>query len=265
MSINLFALQEPLLKMMTQACELILAVYNTDFDVITKGDGSPVTVADKLVSQHLISELENLTPNCLVISEELDESHEYETRKKYENVWIIDPLDGTKGFVAKNDEFAICVGLSHNGIPVAGLLGIPIQRTVYYTFQEKHALKRVYSKRFAGFTETALLPFSNRYPRDSKVHIIVSTHSNKETDAYIQANYKDYSIQKVCSALKFGRMLDGLAEVYPRLKPCYEWDTCAGHALLRSLGGKVKDLDGNELKYNKQSLLNPDFVATLTQ
>jgi 3'(2'), 5'-bisphosphate nucleotidase len=258
---NIESKKEDLLKLVAESCKIALQIYKAGFKVLTKNDGTPVTEADKQISAFMIKELGKLTPDVPVISEETDDFHEYETRKDFENVWILDPIDGTKGFVNKTDDYVVCLGLSNNGSPVVGFIGHPATRTVYYTLKQGKVLKRVYDSNFLGFYEIGL--FKNnvkKYP-NNVVRIVGSSNLNEATEEFLK-KYPKYTYSGMHSALKYCLLLEGKADLFVRFRASYEWDNCAGHAIVKSFGGRVVNPHTNEsLKYNKENLICPDFIV----
>lgn len=230
----------------------ILKIYNTDFAVQSKADKSPVTEADK-VADALICETirTRITDHFPIISEE---SYDGSSPDKLSGApfWLIDPLDGTKEFINRNGEFTVNIALIDNGLPILGVVHVPVSGHTYLgsphgAFVEKDA---------AGPR-----PISARTPPPQGLVAVVSrSHKNQETEDYL----RDFSIQEEVTAgssLKFCMIAEGLADLYPRFGRTMEWDTAAGHGVLKHAGGNVRKQDGGILTYGKDGLENPFFIA----
>lgn len=212
-----------------------------------KEDCSPLTEAD-LASHHLIvPALEKLTPDIPVISEE------GEIVSLAERFWLVDPLDGTKEFISKNGEFTVNIALIEKGRPVLGVVSAPALGTTYWGGFDCGAMRKSASGLQAIFVCT----------NDGAPKIIGSrSHGTDALDAWVAKNYPDAGFCSVGSSLKFCMIAEGQAHLYPRFGRTMEWDTAAGHAVLASAGGAVRDLNGNELAYGKAGFENPHFIAT---
>jgi len=256
-------LKKDVLKLVASSADVALAIYETDFDVEHKDDESPVTMADRKISKRIVQKLKTLTPGVPVLSEESDDLKDYKDREKYEYLWILDPIDGTSGFVKKNGKFCISLGLVRNREPVCGFIAIPTEYTLYYTVNGANVFKRSYDDVFDKFCEVELT--KPQRVDDEKMVIIASGSKESETDTYIKENYPNNPVIYDSSAIKFCKLVEGKAHIYPRKQGSYEWDTCAGHALVRAAGGSVYDFNGYELRYNKENLLNPFFEANISK
>jgi 3'(2'), 5'-bisphosphate nucleotidase len=240
----------------------IRRVYSEDFHVITKSDGSPVTLADQLSSKYILETVSIL--GFPVLSEE-EELAEFSIRKNWKTYWLIDPLDGTKEFVKKNGEFCINIALMHNNLPVFGLISSPLSGfTMYGSFETG-----LWTGNFND--PTSFENISNiEFTANDSVRIIGSRshHSLVNSIPTIEMADKSLSFQQKGSALKFIELALNRADVYYRQGPTMEWDTAAGDILLQVQGGEIIDENGKPLQYNKESLLNPSFIAktrTFTQ
>ncbi len=238
---------EPLLR---QAGEKILAVYREPVHAVqTKHDLSPVTEAD-LASHHLITaHLAMLTPDWPVISEEDSEHHTASGKIAGHSVyWLLDPLDGTKEFIARTGEFSINLGLVVNGHAFFGLLYWPTHDLLY---QGGTLIPPQKKPGHAPWQSIA----ARARPTDGGV-LISSRRSGAtpENESFAKREH-------LGSALKFGWLAEGKADFYLRKGNTMEWDTCAGQAILEAAGGSVKDLHGQTLRYGKPGFLNPGFIA----
>ncbi len=245
-----------------KAAEAIMTIYDTDFEVRLKDDKSPVTTADQASSDILIAAL-NKT-NLPIISEE-EAQPPFEERSKASYVWIVDPLDGTKEFIRKNGEFCICIALVKNGIPYFGLIAAPVAQkimlgskemgTFYFDFGEKDYLNKRFQLPTVMGQEVSTVAYS-------RSHL---SNATKQFLNDIEAGH-EFSFIRKGSALKFLDLALNHAQLYPRTAPTMEWDIAAGHAIYEGVGGEVLDFTTFEpLKYNKENLYNPYFIAKPAQ
>lgn len=247
-----------LIKFAQMAGEAILEIYNNAFDVTQKDDNSPLTLADTASNQILIDCLTQTYPQIPFISEETKQTA-WNERQKWEYCWLIDPLDGTKEFVKRNGEFTINIALIHRQNPVLGLVYIPVQDLAYYAIKGKGSYK-VESGRPAVRIHSRPIE-----PGKPVITFASRSHRNRETNDFIQGleeKYGNVTVTGAGSALKFCRVAEGLAHVYPRFSPCMEWDTAAGHLVATEAGATVTQPDGSPLLYNKENLLSPYFVVS---
>ena len=254
----------PLIKAVLEAGEAILKIYRSaDFGIETKKDDSPLTLADKAAHNVLVSYL-NQTP-FPTISEE-GEHLTKDIRQAYETYWLIDPLDGTKEFIKKNDEFTVNVALIHQGKPVSGLVYAPVLKELFIGLGNK-----AYKIKIENVDDLEL-PLQEdqqiqiKSKEGEKLTVVASrSHFSPETKAYIDAlEEKGFEIDLVSkgSSLKICLVAEGKADVYPRFGPTMEWDTAAAHAVIIAAGGHMFNPETEEeLIYNKDNLLNPFFIA----
>jgi 3'(2'), 5'-bisphosphate nucleotidase len=249
---DLSGLAEALVPIALRASAAIMAVYESAFTVQRKLDDSPLTLAD-LESQRIILDgLERLTPGVPVLSEESAHAP-FEERRLWSELWLVDPLDGTREFVKRNGEFAVNIALIATHEPVFGLIAIPAQRRIYYGAAGSGAFRRLEDGATARI-EVA--------PPASPIRVLGSrSHVSAKTSAYL-ARLPNHRREGIGSAIKFCVLAEGRAELYPRFGATCEWDTAAGQALLEAAGGHVTRMDGHRLRYNcRDSLINGDFVA----
>jgi len=224
--------------------------YEGEFAVDRKADGSPVTAADHASEAVMIHELQRLTPEIPVVSEEQVEAGKIPDVSGG-RFWLVDPLDGTKEFVKRNGEFAVVVGLIIDFKPVAGVIYAPILDTLYAggeggAWREKAGRKEPISARAAA--------------TDGLVVAISRSHTSEKFEAYLST--LSLKGRVLCgSALKFGILAAGEADIYPRFGQTMEWDTAAGHAILEAAGGRMETKDGEPLLYGKPGFLNHGFIA----
>jgi len=246
---------QEVIQLSYKAGEAILEIYNTDFEEEYKQDDSPLTKADLASNEIICNGLKKLTPEIPIISEE-NKTKRYEERKDWSSCWVVDPLDGTKEFVKKNDEFTTNVALIKDGKPIAGVVYIPVYNQMYY------AIKGYGAYKIDENNELTVITSSSYNPQSEKVRIVCSrSHLNEATQAFVDW-FRNPEIVSKGSSLKFLAIAEGEADVYPRLAPTMEWDTAAAQIILQEAGGSVTDFnDKTPLIYNKEDLLNPYFVA----
>jgi len=247
----------------------ILAIYQKDFVVEYKEDHSPLTKADQnahdIICKHLSKE------ELPILSEE-GKKIPYAERKNWKYLWIVDPLDGTKEFVKKNDEFTVNIALIKNGIPLLGVILAPAIGKLYFGARGLGSYYTPINITQKEFDIEEIFSMSRKMPfkqlRNNSYKIVASrSHLNAETENTVNNIRKAHSNLKfisIGSSLKFCLLAEGKANIYPRLAPTMEWDTAAGHAILKYAGGNVWQYnEGMELVYNKENLLNPWFIAEL--
>lgn len=257
-------MQSPQLFHMLRAAiagaEAIRQTRKDGFNVKHKDDNSPVTDADYAADRAI---REALAPTGLpILSEEVEVSKSQ--RQSWQAFWCVDPLDGTREFAAGRDEFAVCIARIDGLTPTEGAIALPATRMLYFTRNGKSW--RVKWSRQAELED--LIIEADLMPGPDFTQPWVATVSR----AYMDANTAAYLDQlrdeqpnlKVLpsgSALKFCKLMEGKAHIYPRFAPCMEWDTAAGHALMHGIGMEIFASGGHPLTYNKDSLFNPDFIV----
>jgi 3'(2'), 5'-bisphosphate nucleotidase len=251
------------------ASQIILQIYLNDelfMNMTIENkilDNSPLTIADKKANDFICSELRGLYPDIPIISEE-NKNDDWEIRRKYTWVWLIDPLDGTKEFIKRNGEFTVNIGLVYFGEPMAGFVGIPAQGLLYWGGKGFG----VWKKEIGRNGKIIDLLEENALGKKATITRIVASrsHMDEKTEEFIKKNYIDKGLKidllNVGSSLKILWIAENKADVYPRLAPTMEWDTCAAHAILNACGGVLQlERDESELSYNKSNLLNPYFIG----
>lgn len=234
------------------AGRLIMDVYRQDFDVTIKPDQSPVTQADIAAHQLITDALGRLDPSIPCLSEEAAHA-DYEIRKHWNPYWLIDPLDGTKEFVKRNNEFTVNIALIENHVPVIGIVHAPALGLTYL------AAKGLGAKRIRN---GVWHPISVRRTPERPSLVVSKSHRNPELESLL-ASLPPHDAISRGSSLKFCLVAEAEADCYPRTGPTSEWDTAAGQCIVEQAGGQVNTLPNWEpLRYNtKQSLLNPQFVV----
>jgi len=238
-----------------KACTAILEVYHSgDFQAEAKGDNSPLTLADKKAHNVIASLLKS--SNLPILSEE-GKSIPYAERKDWEYFWMVDPLDGTKEFLKRNDEFTVNIALIHKNRPVLGVVAVPATRDVYYAAEGMGAFLKRDGK------ETSLPARGRIDLKQSGLRVVASrSHMSDETQAFVDSLAQPSLVSKG-SSLKFMLLAEGKADVYPRYAPTMEWDTAAADAVVTAVGLRVTQYNSpEELVYNKENLLNPYFLVS---
>jgi 3'(2'), 5'-bisphosphate nucleotidase len=233
--------------------ELLLKYYESDFKVFMKDDGSPVTNADQAASELIIKTLTQITPNVKVVSEENNNADNLTIVLKEELYWLIDPLDGTWSFIRKKGYFTINIALIYKGEAIWGVIGSPLDATIYFTDFDGHAYKQDSN----GIrNQIHIKPFDQK-----AVDFLVSQRNIDEQFEEITRNITVKTVTPIPSAIKFALIAEGKGDVYPRFKDTCIWDTASGHAILNCLGGGIFNLQGTPLLYNTPNIINPKFIA----
>lgn len=236
-----------------KAGDAIMAIYAGDHRVEYKDDNSPLTAADKASHEVIVAGLAEHFPDIPILSEE-GKGIPYATRKKWDRFWLVDPLDGTKEFIKRNGEFTVNIALIESQKPVCGVVYVPDRETLFWGGLKGDAWRQV-------GTEKPKAICVREPDREKGLTVVMSrSHPSPELEAYL-ADKNVAEALPVGSSLKLCAVAEGRADLYPRLGPTMEWDTAAGHAVVRAAGGGVHTLDGVELMYNKENLLNPYFVV----
>jgi 3'(2'), 5'-bisphosphate nucleotidase len=235
------------------ASTAILEVYATAHGVEYKADESPITRADRAAHDILAARLSLLTPSIPVLSEEAEAAHDFAVRRAWPELWLVDPLDGTREFISRNGEFTVNVALIRGHEPVLGVVAAPALGLTYYAARGHGA--------FRAQTESGAEPIHVRPAADPLVVVGSRSHRGDSLDGLL-ARLGPHEMRPMGSALKFCLVAEGSADFYPRLGPTSEWDTAAAQAVLEVAGGAVTTLDGSPLRYNQRdTLLNPHFIA----
>lgn len=247
----------------------IMNIYTdpaSDFGIERKADNSPLTKADKAAHRLIVNAL-SVTP-FPVLSEE-GQDIPYAERSSWETFWLVDPLDGTKEFIKKNGEFTVNIALIHGGIPVLGVIFVPVRKELYFSADSLGAFKIpnidcVQQPSMDEITQKATrLPVSMGH--QGIVVVASRSHQSQDTTDFIENLRKQgqpVTLISSGSSLKICLVAEGSADIYPRFAPTMEWDTAAGHAIARGAGCDVFHIDGRTpLKYNKEDLHNPWFIV----
>lgn len=247
-----------------KAGDAIMQIYKKDFSVEYKDDASPLTEADLRANEIICSSLKELYPNIPIMSEE-NKQTEYEIRKQWECYWCIDPIDGTKEFIKKNDEFTVNIALVHKNTPVLGVVYAPAIDEMYSAKKGEGAYLEVISDKREVLSKEKL-PINTQKNLAEKMTVVASkSHLSPETQEFIDnliLKTSHLTLVSKGSSLKLCMVATGEADIYPRLAPTMEWDTAAADAIVREAGKMTYQFEGNQaVVYNKEELLNPWFVV----
>ncbi|WP_081210016.1 3'(2'),5'-bisphosphate nucleotidase CysQ [Salegentibacter sediminis] len=245
----------------------IMEIYeNEDFQVESKSDDSPLTLADNEANDIINS---FLVPTGIPIISEENKQLEFSERKDWQECWIVDPLDGTKEFIKRNGEFTVNIALIRNNVPVFGVIYVPAKKDLYIgdVENQKSFKTSLVAEENLDVENLALTEIA---PSETKTEIRVvgsRSHMNQDTLEYIEnlkSKYnKEVEIVSKGSSLKFCLVAEGKADVYPRFAPTMEWDTAAGQAICNAVGLSVIDRQTAEpMKYNRENLLNNYFLVS---
>ena len=248
-----------------EAGKAILEIYHSgEFDVEIKGDNSPLTKADTASHNVIVSYLAET--NIPVLSEE-GKAIAYEERKNWNQLWIVDPIDGTKEFIKRNGEFTVNIALIEDQLPLIGVIFVPVTGELYFSSKEMGAYKVVVD--LDNFDIETLISNGNKLPleREDNTFTIVASrsHMSAETETYVQEMrdiHGEVNLISKGSSLKLCMVAEGTADCYPRFAPTMEWDTAAGQAICEHAGFKVIDWGTKEnMLYNREELLNNWFLV----
>jgi len=242
-----------------QACDIarqagvkILEVYNTEYDIQKKSDQTPVTTADIIAHELICEQLQNLTPDIPVLSEESTKIP-YAIRKTWQRYWLVDPLDGTREFIKHNDEFTVNIALIENTHSVLGVIYVPVTRHTYYACKHTGAYKTD-EENTTRSIHTRSLP---------AVPVISGSrsHATEKLQTFL-TRLGGIELLSIGSSLKSCMVAEGVVDLYPRLGLTSEWDTAAAQCIVEEAGGRMVQTNNQPLRYNtKDSLLNPEFFA----
>jgi 3'(2'), 5'-bisphosphate nucleotidase len=234
-----------IIKIATQVGEKIIDLYSSKMDIHKKDDNSPVTMADLVANKFIMEEISKISDYPIVSEETYNFD---EPRQHHKIFWLVDPLDGTKDFLAHNDQFTVNIALIEDGNPVLGVVGVPAFGDIYYASKNDGAFKngnRIFNNRNSPEIIGADSCF----------------HSTEETRNFFK-QHNITNIKKYGSSIKLCKIAEGEIDIYPRLNGTKEWDTAAGHIILNEAGGEIIDLVTNqEMIYDKPSIKNNFFIA----
>lgn len=247
-------LLDQVIQLAQQAGEHLKTFYAKSVEVKLKADKTPVTEADLFVSQFLTEKLQNLTPNVSILSEE-NCNVPFTERSKWQEYWIIDPLDGTQQFIDRTDQFAVIIALVQQNRPVLGVIHAPILGKTYSAMtasgaflQENGEIRPLVATPFVG--------------QENRLSITVgNTAKTQKMADCVQPPFLPEFVKFGSSSLKAGLVAEGKVDCYVRFGDTGEWDTAAAEVLLAETGGQIFNLNFQPLSYNqRETLINPHFV-----
>lgn len=240
-----------------EAGRSVMDVYASDFTVEWKDDKSPLTLADKRSHAIIVKRLSGIKGGVIPVLSEEGKDTPYEIRKRWEYFWLVDPLDGTKEFIKRNGEFTVNIALVRGHRPVLGVIYVPATRALYTAYEGAGSYKETRGR-------TVKLP--EQQSRDRFTIVGSRSHSTEGLSAFVEEmkrKHGEINFVSAGSSLKFCIVAEGKADVYPRFGATMEWDTAAGQVIAEQAGVSVVEMDTKRpLLYNKQSLLNPWFMAS---
>ncbi len=243
---------EQVAEIATEAAKLVMDYYNGPMlEAFRKEDNSPVTEADKNASDLIINRLKAIS-DLPVVSEEEDEKYNLSVIQSASEYWLVDPIDGTWSFINRAGDFTVNIALIKDGAPIMGVVHAPLTDICYCgtvgegAYKIENGQKIIMSPRIVN--------------ADEGYDFLVSSQNLNQRMQDFLALYDVKTITPIPSSVKFALIADGQGDIYPRFKKTSIWDTGAGHAILKAIGGEVLQLDGKPLVYN-QGIINPNFVA----
>ena len=244
-----------------EAGSIINKFYKLKNNIAYKKDQTPLTEADLASNEFIIKSLSKIDSSVPILSEE--KLVDWEIRKNWEKYWLIDPLDGTKEFIKKNDEFTVNIALIKNNSPIMGVIYAPALSTLYFASLKKGTYKMKCKKKINSLNNSYKVHTSTKN-KSQKMKIICSrSHNNIMIQNWLNKNINKYDIINKGSSLKFCYVAEGAADLYVRTSPSSEWDIAAGHIILAEAGGKITTIDGKKILYNtKENVINPYFIAS---
>lgn len=244
-------LLEDLAVASAEAGEAILKIVEGGFEVESKADESPVTIADRAAELIILAALAKAAPGVPVVAEE--EVAAGRIPAFDDCYFLVDPLDGTKEFIRGGDDYTVNIGLISNGTPLLGVVFAPARGAIYGGIAGEGAWIQDSEGR---------RPIRTRDRGPDIMAVASKSHFNQPTADYLAEAVGECDYVGIGSSLKFCIVAEGKADIYPRLAPTSEWDTAAAHAVLLAAGGRVDGPDGESLRYGKRAFLNRGFVAT---
>ena len=247
---------EQLCQLTRAAGQATLPWWRKDPEVMTKADDSPVTAADLAAHQCIMQGLRALTPDIPILSEEAADVP-FEQRQHWQRFWLVDPLDGTREFIAGSDEFTVNIALIEQDQVRFGIVGIPARDLLYWGGQDMGSWRQA--------NQQAAERVHCRAPANPLCVVASRRHTSADQEALLERLQSAHAVDLtgVGSSLKFCVLAEGTADLYPRFAPTSQWDTAAAQAVLEGAGGQVLNLDGKRFNYpQRQDWLNPYFIAT---
>ncbi|MCX7862675.1 MAG: 3'(2'),5'-bisphosphate nucleotidase CysQ [Bacteroidales bacterium] len=243
-----------------EAGKAIMNIYYQPYTIDTKDENHPVTTAD-IHSHRIICQILNDT-HLPIVSEETEHLSD-SVNQSYDKYWLIDPLDGTKEFINKNDEFTVNIALIEAKKPVIGVVYAPACEILYFASENTGSIKVAVNNHRINVSSLQELPLKVRN-NNEKIIAVSRSHLDEKTKAFVEIIKTQYPTQLLScgSSLKLCYLAEGTVDIYPRFGKTMEWDIAAGHALLLYSNADLLDKKTlNALTYGKQNFENPEFIA----
>jgi 3'(2'), 5'-bisphosphate nucleotidase len=248
-------LLDALTMLVARAAAAIVRVPRNSLAAQLKSDHSPVTAADKAAEAVILEGLHQLLPGISIVSEESTAP-----ASLGETFILVDPLDGTREFLAGRDEYTINIGLIQEGRPAAGLIAAPAQGLIWRGVVGQGAERLRLAADESALNTRGPIPIRTRAMPEHPVAIVSRSHLDPASEGFL-SHWQNVTRISCGSALKFCRLAEGAADIYPRLAPTSEWDIAAGHAILVAAGGAVTRPDGTPITYASPGFRIPAFLA----
>ena len=252
---------QPVCNIAIQAGLIINTYYKSKPEVSFKADRSPLTAADLASNKFIINSLSDLDKGIPILSEE--SLVDWAVRKNWTRYWLVDPLDGTKEFINQNGEFTVNIALIEKNEPIIGVIYAPALSTLYYASKNKGTYKLFCDQKINSLSDSTRIITNHKKSSDHFKVFKSRSHSNEEFENWVKDFVDDYELIEKGSSIKFCKLAEGKADLYPRFGSTSEWDIAAGHIILIEAGGKLESIDKKEILYNsKESVINPHFIAS---
>lgn len=262
MELSYFDLMQAARKIAAEASLQILDIYiREDVQIKTKKDLTPLTQADMASHHHILDRLQQLTPDIPILSEENAEEINAEERLGWSRYWLVDPLDGTKEFIAQNGEFTVNIALIENNQPTIGVVTVPAKKISYFAARGEGAFKAGPDEKPYAIQCAKCADFNST--TQQKTRIVTSRRTGLEKLQDFLATIPQHETIAMGSSIKMCLIAEGAADIYPRLGPTSEWDTAASQCIVEEAGGAIVNLETQQaLQYGaKENLLNPEFLT----
>ena len=252
---------QPVCNIASQAGIIINTYYKLKTEVSFKKDRSPLTEADLASNKFIINSLSEINKDIPILSEE--SLVDWNIRKNWTRHWLVDPLDGTKEFINQNGEFTVNIALIEKNEPIMGVIYAPALSTLYYASKNKGTYKLFCDQKINSLSDATRI-ITNHKKSSEHFKIFKSrSHSNEEFENWVKDYVDDYELIEKGSSIKFCKLAEGKADLYPRFGSTSEWDIAAGHIILTEAGGVLESVDHKKILYNnKESVINPHFIAS---
>ena len=252
---------QPVCNIAIQAGIIINTYYKLKTEVSFKKDRSPLTEADLASNKFIINSLSDLDKDIPILSEE--SLVDWNVRKNWTRYWLVDPLDGTKEFINQNGEFTVNIALIEKNEPIIGVIYAPALSTLYYASKNKGTYKFFCDQKINSLSDSTRIITNHKKSSDHFKVFKSRSHSNEEFENWVKDFVDDYELIEKGSSIKFCKLAEGKADLYPRFGSTSEWDIAAGHIILTEAGGVLESVDHKKILYNnKESVINPHFIAS---